>query len=79
MAVFTPPDYRELYEQQKKETESWRNAAELFRETLRDQFAMSSLAFIGAAYPEKQGGYHKSVARLAYDLADEMMEARKVP
>lgn len=91
MAVMEFPDYRKLYEEQSKETERWRNAAEIFRETLRDQFAMAALTGY-MAYPNDCRSYKPSTegtvedfrrkcasedAEYCYLMADAMIEARK--
>lgn len=80
-----PPDHRQLYEMQKIETESWRKAAELSRQTLRDQFAMAAMQGILAKgfssvseLAEKRGvSCADYYAIAAYEYADAMLEARK--
>lgn len=78
--IYTPPNYQGLYNQQQKETETWRNAAELFRTTLRDQFAMAALTGMFAADTEDcHLGMNNEIlrARGCYKMADAMIKARK--
>lgn len=76
MAIYTPPDYRELYEKEKEQ--SARLAAQAMNaiETLRDKLAMTILPGLMLRY--KEPGYSDiSATAEAYRIADDMLEARK--
>ena len=67
-----PEDYQKQYFYEILKCKNYHS-----EETLRDKFAMSALVFVERAYPEGQRVNHCTVSKLAYDLADAMMIARK--
>jgi hypothetical protein len=88
----TPPDYRRLYEEERKKNQELLDRIEGLELTLRDEFAMvashedlpipertyEAAAKLGIPVEEYDAKVHwpRLVARLRYEAADAMMEER---
>jgi hypothetical protein len=76
MAVWEPPDYRKLYDEECLRNKMLQCKNDQLRETLRDQFAMAALqGFLGSAVAEDTT--YQTDAETAYKWADAMLEARQ--
>lgn len=75
--IYEPPNYKELYEKQKDETDSWRNKAMFLRMTLRDQFAMNVITGLMAGVTNDTEWNEHEYSKTCYEVADAMIAARK--
>lgn len=85
MAVWEPPDYRKLYDEQCLKNQMLQCKNDQLRETLRDRFAMAAMQglisnpeySVSKNDVEKYGSGDAVTAHYAYAQADAMLKARE--
>jgi hypothetical protein len=72
-AIATPPNFREMWENERLLNKGLHDQVKELRQSLRDQFAMAALTGFITSNPE----FIDCDARAIYEIADAMLEARK--
>ena len=73
--IYTPPDYKDLYEGQQKFIAELQDVIQELTQGLRDKMAMAALPALLTYYMTEYHGYN-GVQKEAYDLADGMIEEK---
>jgi len=76
--IYEPPNYQNLYEEQKEINAKLKREIKNVVMDMRDEFAMAIAPALVTTYASMYGGCFNGLGREVYDLADAMIKAREV-